>query len=155
MHNHIGCICLIFLHCVSLNVPSNCLHKKMHNYIGCICLIFLYCAFSNVSLIFFLQIARPSTGKIALVAFIQLFSTMHYQMSLQSVRLRACKVALLALFGFSPVCGLRWLFKLPFTEVAYSHWLHLFDLCPTLIVFLNVNWLCFGEILTLDVWGTY
>ena len=49
MHNHIGCICLIFLHCAFSNVSSKRLHKKMQSHIGSICLTFLYCAFSNVS----------------------------------------------------------------------------------------------------------
>ena len=48
IYSHIGCICLIFLHCGFLNAPSNCLHERMHNRIGCICLTFLHCAFSNV-----------------------------------------------------------------------------------------------------------
>ena len=38
MHNHTGCICLIFLHCVFSNVSSNCLHMRMHNHTGSICL---------------------------------------------------------------------------------------------------------------------
>ena len=45
----VGCICLIFLHCVFSNVSSNCLHQRMHSHIGCICLTFLHCVFSNVS----------------------------------------------------------------------------------------------------------
>ena len=49
-HNHIGCIYLIFLHCVFSNVSSNHLHEMRHNHIGCICLTFPQCAFSNVSL---------------------------------------------------------------------------------------------------------
>ena len=77
MHNHSGCICLIFLHCVFSyglsknlgqciqsrtgcicltwlncvfsNVSSKHLHKRMHNHIGCICLTFLHCVFSDVS----------------------------------------------------------------------------------------------------------
>ena len=49
MQNHIGCICLTFLHCVFSNVSSKRLHNMMHSHIGCICLTFLHCAFSNVS----------------------------------------------------------------------------------------------------------
>ena len=48
-HNHIGCIYLIFLHCVFSNVSSNHLHEMRHNHIGWICLTFPQCAFSNVS----------------------------------------------------------------------------------------------------------
>ena len=72
-HSHIGCICLIFLHCPLSNVSSNSLHDKMHrhighiglwqcfkcllkspsgenaSHIGCICLTFLHCDFSNVT----------------------------------------------------------------------------------------------------------
>ena len=76
MHNYIGCMCLTFLHCVFLNVTSNCLPNRkqshtdyicltflrcvfscaaskrlgqnMHNHIGCICLASLHCVFSNV-----------------------------------------------------------------------------------------------------------
>ena len=48
-HNHIGCIYLIFLHCVFSNVSSNHLHEMRHNHIGCICLTFPQCAFLNVS----------------------------------------------------------------------------------------------------------
>ena len=48
-HSHIGCICLIFLHCPLSNVSSNSLHEKMHCHIGCIRLTFLHCALSNVS----------------------------------------------------------------------------------------------------------
>ena len=49
MHNHIGCICLSFLHCEFLNVSSNCPHHWMHNHTCCILLAFLRCAFSYVS----------------------------------------------------------------------------------------------------------
>ena len=49
MQSHIGCICLIFLHCVFSNVYSNYLPERMHNYIGCIFMPFLHCAFSNLS----------------------------------------------------------------------------------------------------------
>ena len=76
MHNYTGCMCLTFLHCVFLNVTSNCLPDRkqshtdyicltflrcvfscaaskrlgqnMHNHIGCICLASLHCVFSNV-----------------------------------------------------------------------------------------------------------
>ena len=44
----LGCICLIFLHCVFWNVFSNHLPERMHNHIGCICLNFLQCVFSDV-----------------------------------------------------------------------------------------------------------
>ena len=46
--NHIGCICLTFLHGVFSNVVLNYLHKKMQRHIGCICLIFLQNEYSNV-----------------------------------------------------------------------------------------------------------
>ena len=49
MHIHTGCICLTFLHCVSSNESSSCLHKKRHSYTGCICLAFRHCGFSNVA----------------------------------------------------------------------------------------------------------
>ena len=49
MQSHTGYICLIFLHCVFSNAPSNCLPEKMHSLIGCICLIFRHCVFSDVS----------------------------------------------------------------------------------------------------------
>ena len=42
------CICSTFLHCVSSNVSSNCLHKRMYNHTDCICLTFPRCALSNV-----------------------------------------------------------------------------------------------------------
>ena len=48
-HNHIGCICVTFLHCASSNVPSNCLPEQMQSHTGCICLVFIRCVFSNVS----------------------------------------------------------------------------------------------------------
>ena len=35
MQSHIGCICLIFLHCVFSNVSSNCPLERMHSRIGC------------------------------------------------------------------------------------------------------------------------
>ena len=47
--SHIGCICLIFLHCAFSDVSSNRLPEKMHSHIGCICLTFLHCAFLNAS----------------------------------------------------------------------------------------------------------
>ena len=46
----IGCICLTFLHCASLNVSSNHLPESRHSRIGCICLTFLHCGSLNVSL---------------------------------------------------------------------------------------------------------
>ena len=49
MHNHIGCICLSFVHGVFSNVSSKGPPAKRHSHIGCICLPFLHCAFSNVS----------------------------------------------------------------------------------------------------------
>jgi len=45
----IGCICLTFLHCASLNVSSNHLPESGHSRIGCICLTFHHCAYLNVS----------------------------------------------------------------------------------------------------------
>ena len=48
-HSHIGCICLAFLHCVFSNVTSMHLDQNMYSYIGCICLTFLHCAFSDAS----------------------------------------------------------------------------------------------------------
>ena len=49
MQNHIGCICLTFLHCAFSNVSSNCLPERMQSHIGCICSTFPHCEFSNVS----------------------------------------------------------------------------------------------------------
>ena len=46
---HLGCICLIFLHCAFSNVFSNCLNQRMHDHTGCICLTFPHCVFLNVS----------------------------------------------------------------------------------------------------------
>ena len=75
---HLGCICLIFLHCAFSNVSSKCLdqrmhshcgflnvsskrlHKKMHNHTCCICLAFLHCGFSNVSSHLFKNFKSPS-----------------------------------------------------------------------------------------------
>ena len=48
MHNHTGCICLIFHHCGFSNVSSKHLHQRMHSHIGYIYLTFLLCVFSNV-----------------------------------------------------------------------------------------------------------
>ena len=48
-HNHIGCICVTFLHCASSNESSDGVHKRMHTHTGCICWSFLHCVFSNVS----------------------------------------------------------------------------------------------------------
>ena len=48
-HIHIGCIRLIFPHCVFSNVSSNCRPERMHSHIGCICLSFPHCVFSNFS----------------------------------------------------------------------------------------------------------
>ena len=49
MHNHIGCICLTFLHCVFSNVSIKNMDQSRQCHIGCICLTFLHCAFLNVS----------------------------------------------------------------------------------------------------------
>ena len=49
MHSHIGCICIVFLHCVFSNVTSVRLDQSRHNHTGCICLAFLHCAFLDVS----------------------------------------------------------------------------------------------------------
>ena len=49
-HSRIGCICLTFLHCASLNVSSNHLPESRHSHIGCIWLTFLHCGSLNVSL---------------------------------------------------------------------------------------------------------
>ena len=55
-HSHIGCICLIFLHCLLSNVSSNSLHEKMHCHIGCIRLTFLHCDISDIRInIYFLM----------------------------------------------------------------------------------------------------
>ena len=43
--NYIGCICLIYLHCVFSNAPSNCLSERIQKCIGYIYLIFLHCGF--------------------------------------------------------------------------------------------------------------
>ena len=42
IRNHLGCICLIFLHCVLSNASSNCLRERMHNHTGCTCLTFVH-----------------------------------------------------------------------------------------------------------------
>ena len=49
MHNHIGRICLNFLHCVFSNVSIKNFDQRRQSHIGCICLTFLHCAFLNVS----------------------------------------------------------------------------------------------------------
>ena len=53
MHNHTGCICFAFLQCVSSNVSSKHLDKRMHNHTSCICLTFHRCVFSYVPSICF------------------------------------------------------------------------------------------------------
>ena len=69
MHNHTGCICLIFLHYESSNVSSKHLHKRMQNHTGCICLTFLslHCVFSNVDSKSLQKRMRNHTGCICLV----------------------------------------------------------------------------------------
>ena len=74
MQSHIGCICLIFLHCVFSNVASSCLHQRMHNHIGCICLTFLHCVFSNVSLKHLHKKMHSHTGYISWTCFHCAFS---------------------------------------------------------------------------------
>ena len=49
MQTHIGCICIIFVHCAPSNVSSHCLQQMMQNHTGCICLTFLHCAVSSMS----------------------------------------------------------------------------------------------------------
>ena len=66
MHSRIGCICLTFLHCASLNVFSNRLPVSRQSHIGCICLAFLHCAFSNVSPNCVLEKRHSHTGYICL-----------------------------------------------------------------------------------------
>ena len=46
-HFYIGCICLIFLHCVFSNVSSNCLPTRMQSHTACICSNFLHCALQD------------------------------------------------------------------------------------------------------------
>ena len=113
MHNHTGCICLTFLHCVSSNVSSNCLPQKMHNHTGYICLTFLHCAFSNVSSIC-LHFRRFI---ITQAAFVWLFSTVRFQMCPQNVRPRGCIITQVAFVWFFPV-----FIGNSFTEILL-HWI--------------------------------
>ena len=83
-HSHIGCICLIFLHCVFSNASSNRLPEKMQSRIGCIHMTYISVRF---------QIWR---SKVALVAFVWLFSTVCFQMSPQIACLGRSKVTLVA-----------------------------------------------------------
>ena len=66
MHNHTGCICLIFLHCAFSNVSSNGLPERMHSHIGCISLTFLHCVFLNVSSMYVDQRRHNRIGSIVL-----------------------------------------------------------------------------------------
>ena len=49
IQNHIGNICMIFLHCAFLNVSSNCLLDKIQNQIGCTCYLLLTKCFTGCS----------------------------------------------------------------------------------------------------------
>ena len=49
MHNHTGCICLVFLHSAFSNVSSNFLPENRHSHTGYICLVFLHCALPDAS----------------------------------------------------------------------------------------------------------
>ena len=112
MHNHTGCICLTFLHCVFLNVSSNYVHKRMQNHTGNICWIFLHCVLSNVSSKHLDQSMHSHTGCICLT----------FQMFPQITRSR-----ILLLFDFSSMCVSKRILKLPAQADTNSHWLHLFD----------------------------
>ena len=72
-HNHIGCICLASLHCVSSNVSSNGLPERMQSHIDCICLAFLHCASSNVSSNRLSERMHTQTGCICLIFLCPLF----------------------------------------------------------------------------------
>ena len=74
MHRHIGCICLVFLHCAFSNVFSKRWYGQLQNYIGCICLTFLDCAFSNVSSNGLLEKMPCRTGCICLIFLHSAFS---------------------------------------------------------------------------------
>ena len=65
MQSHIGCICLLFLHCVF----SNYLLKGMQGYTGCILLTFIHVHFQMCP-----QIACPRECIVALAAFVLTFS---------------------------------------------------------------------------------
>ena len=95
----IGCICWTFLHCAFSNVPSNCLHQRMHSHIGCICLTFLHCVFSNESSNAMPAMMLSQTGCIFL-----LFFSVGFQMNYQMACLRGCIVTLVAfIWPFSTV----------------------------------------------------
>ena len=66
MHNHIGCICLTFLHRVFWNVSLNGMPEKMHSCIGRTCVVFLCCVFSNGPLNSLLQKMHSNIGHICL-----------------------------------------------------------------------------------------
>ena len=83
------------------------------------------------------QIASLRGRIVTLLAFVWLFFTVRFKMNPQIAWLRGCIGTLIALFDFSPLCILRWLLKLLFTDDAHSHWLHLFDFSPSLFVFLT------------------
>ena len=75
----------------------------------------------------FPQSAWPRGCKVTLVAFIWLFSTVQFRMLSQVAFIGRCIITLVAFVFCSPVCVFKCLFKLPPSEIALSHWLHLFD----------------------------
>ena len=153
MHNHIGCICWTFLHCVFLKVSSNHLPEKMHSYTGCICWSFLHCVFSKVSssclpermhsytgytCLTFSHCALTHVSSYCLVDMMQnhtactclTFLPVCFEMSPQSACLKECVIALVALFYFSPRCIFRCLPKSLAWDNANLHCLHLWDFSP-------------------------
>ena len=74
MHNHTGCICSIFLHCVLSDVHSMRIHKRMHSHTGCICKTFLHCVFSNGPSIHSHKKMQSHTGCICLSSHHYVFS---------------------------------------------------------------------------------
>ena len=66
MHNRTGCTCLTFRRCVFSYVSSNRLSEWMQNHIGCISLIFLHCVFSYAPSKNLLYMMQSHTGCICL-----------------------------------------------------------------------------------------
>ena len=90
MPNYCKCICLTFLHCAFFNVDSKNLDQSRQSHTGCICSAFPHCVFSNVS----------SNGvhecKVTLVAVVRLFSNVCFHMCPQNAFKSVCIITLSA-----------------------------------------------------------
>ena len=141
---YIGCIYLVYLHCVSSSVLLNGQLEKMHSCVCCNWIVFRHYAFSNVGTTHFYNCMHSHTVfhqmcpemvslrrcTVALVTIEWSFATMPFQMLAQSISITACIVTLITFL---------WLFHCVSSNASLNGQLEKLHSCT------RCNWKCIAK----------